>query len=98
NNTARTVLKGFLRFEVNDGLTPLIQNIYFGGNLCMANPETSDSVSGQTEAVMVYSSVPGAIIVRNFHDLGGNRIVPVGAGYRYCGMFNTPDGIAGTIV
>ena len=40
----------------------------------------------------------GAIIVRNFHDLGGNRIVPVGAGYRYCGMFNTPDGIAGTIV
>ncbi|HGG2126781.1 TPA: glycosyl hydrolase family 28-related protein [Escherichia coli] len=98
NNTARAVLKGFLRFEVNDGLTPLIQNIYFGGNLCMANPETSDSASGQTEAVMVYSSVPGAIIVRNFHDLGGNRIVPVGAGYRYCGMFNTPDGIAGTIV
>ncbi|WP_220708930.1 glycosyl hydrolase family 28-related protein [Citrobacter portucalensis] len=97
-NTARAVTKGFVRFEVNDGLTPLIQNIYFGDNLCIANPETSTSAAGLTEAVMVYSSVHGAQIVRNFHDLGGNRIVSTGAGYVSCGMFNTPDGIAGVIV
>lgn len=97
-NTARAVTKGFIRFEVEDALTPLIQNIYFGGNLCIANPETSTSSTGLTEAVMVYSSVPNAKVVRNFHDLGGNRIIPTGAGYTSCGMFNTPDGIAGVIV
>ncbi|WP_407215359.1 hypothetical protein [Escherichia coli] len=38
NNTARTVLKGLFTFEVNDGLTPLIQNIYFGGNFMHGEP------------------------------------------------------------
>lgn len=97
-NTARAVTKGFFRFDVTDALAPPVQNLYFGGNLCIANPETSTSSTGVTDAVMVYSSVPGAQIARNFYDLGGNRLVPAGAGYASCGMFDTPANIAGTIV
>ncbi len=97
-NTARAVTKGFFRFDVTDSLAPPVQNLYFGGNLCIANPETSTSSTGVADAVMVYSSAPGAQIARNFYDLGGNRLVPAGAGYASCGMFDTPANIAGTIV
>ncbi|MGL5281040.1 MAG: phage tailspike protein [Plesiomonas shigelloides] len=94
NNTARGVTRALLRIESDTSSPAQIENILFGGNVCIASPLDDGS---DESAALVYSSVPDAIIVKSLQDLGGNRLICNGVEYKNFALYATPSNMVGVI-